>query len=71
MMSISFDTEIASMRGVVIEKKVRRQVRTDRRTAIQLYDFILHNISFSGLHSLFFFDIQLVSNPYNCVFVIL
>ena len=60
MMSISFDTEIASMYEVVVEKNVRHQLRTDRRTTIQLYDFILHNVSFSGLHCLFFFDIQLV-----------
>ena len=33
----SFGTEIASMREAVAEKNVRRQMRTDGRTAFQLY----------------------------------
>ena len=37
MACVSFGTEIASMRGAMAEKNVRRQMRTDRRTAFQLY----------------------------------
>ena len=37
MMSFSFGTEITSMRGVVVEKNVTLQVRTDGQTAFQLY----------------------------------
>ena len=37
MACVSFGTEITSMRGAMAEKNVRRQMRTDRRTAFQLY----------------------------------
>ena len=37
MASISFGTKIASMRGAVTEKNVRRQMWTVRQTAFQLY----------------------------------
>ena len=48
-MSISFGTEIASMHGAVVEKNVRRQMRTDRRMAVQLYDDMVYSQNMENL----------------------
>ena len=67
MVSVSFGIEIALICGAVAEKNVRRQMRTDGRTAFQLYIYDFHK--YDGIFHLAIATYILLLCTYICMYV--